>query len=152
MFKGEYGACKGDCGKDRVWIVNKSRYMCQWCNEKVKKLKKIERKTGLKPKKLDKPKKKGTMALFQAIWATRPHVSEISGERLPQFDIWNFAHILSKGSHPKFALKPENICLMTRAEHDLYDNRGGVEELAETHEGWRKLLDRKLKLKAKYND
>ena len=151
MFNGETGTCSG-CNREKVWIVIKSHYLCRYCNEKRKRLEKKERKTGLKPKKVKKFKKRGTLEVFQAIWEVREHKSEISGTPLGKFDIFNFAHILSKGSHPKFALKPNNICLMTRDEHDQYDNVGNIEELAKTHDGWRKLLDRKDKLKAKYNE
>lgn len=149
MFRGEYGDCD-HCKKEHVWIVNKSRRACQWCNERIKKFKKLERKP-VREKKVVVKTKKTLLGFFQAVWATREHVSEISGTPLGKFDVWNFAHILSKKAYPKFEEKPENICLMTREEHDRYDNRGGVEELAETHIGWRRLLKRKDELKRKYH-
>lgn len=152
IFRGETGTCKG-CNRKEVWVVVKFHYLCRYCNEKRKKLEKLKRKRVDKPVAQVKPKEGMTkMQFFNAVWAVRPHFSEISGKALPKFNIWCFAHILSVGSHKQFEFKSENICLMTPAEHDLFDNRGGVEELAKTHDGWRKLLERKAKLKRKYND
>ena len=71
--------------------------------------------------------------LFEFSWATREHVSEVSGKPLlPRYDYrwhWQFAHILSKGAYPAFKLKPENIMLMLPEEHerqeqyDLFNER-----------------------------
>lgn len=150
IFRGEKGICKG-CGEEK-WIVNKARYMDKRCNEKAIKLAKKNRKT-VRPKVVVEVKtKKSEIGIFEAIWLTRPHYSEISGIPLPQFDVWSFAHILSKGAFPKFKYSPDNIMLMTRDEHIKYDCVGGIEELAKTHEGWRKLLEKKIKLKRKYHE
>ena len=60
--------------------------------------------------------------VFDFIWNTRDHVSEISGERLPNKGSWQwhwvFGHILSKGSYPKWKLNPDNIMLMLPSEHE----------------------------------
>lgn len=66
---------------------------------------------------------KNQKELFAHIWASRPHISEISGcllfgENHPLF-FWQFSHTLSKGAFPKFKLKESNIVLMTPAEHTL---------------------------------
>jgi len=71
--------------------------------------------------------------LFEFVWATREHVSEVSGKPLlPRHDYrwhWQFAHILSKGSYPAFKLNPDNIMLMLPEEHekqeryDLFNER-----------------------------
>ena len=79
--------------------------------------------------------------LFEYIWETRPHVSEVSGNRLPykghpQWH-WCFAHILSKGAYPSTRLIPENIILLTPEEHDL-------------QETFLEFKERKEKLKQKY--
>jgi hypothetical protein len=60
--------------------------------------------------------------LFEFVWATREHVSEISGKPLlPRHDYrwhWQFAHVLSKGTYPSFKLNPDNIMLMLLEEHE----------------------------------
>ena len=71
--------------------------------------------------------------LFEFVWATRDHVSEVSGKPLlPRHDYrWHcqFAHILSKGQYPSFKLNPDNIMLMLPEEHeqqeryDLFNER-----------------------------
>ena len=46
-----------------------------------------------------KPKFKqptGELELFKEVWLERPHVSELSGEKLYFFDINNFHHLLTK--------------------------------------------------------
>jgi hypothetical protein len=73
-------------------------------------------------KKNDYPKFKNQAEMFNWIWENRPHVSEISGEQLPpkgHFQwAWSFAHILSKGTYPKWKLNPHNIMLLTPKEHE----------------------------------
>ena len=77
-------------------------------------------------------KKSGEAELFEKIWASRPHVSEVSGEPLPDkgvdfypngTDKWYgyFSHVLSKGAFPGFRLKEENVILMTPQEHDMWE-------------------------------
>jgi len=71
--------------------------------------------------------------LFEFVWATRDHVSEVSGKPLlPRHHYqwhWQFAHILSKGQYPSFKLNPDNIMLMLPGEHekqeryDLFNER-----------------------------
>lgn len=68
---------------------------------------------------------KNQTELFEHIWNTRPHVSEVSGKPLPykghpQWH-WCFAHILSKGAYPSLRLEPENIILLTPDEHDIQE-------------------------------
>ena len=71
--------------------------------------------------------------MFEYVWATREHISEVSGKALlPRHDYrwpWQFAHILSKGQYPSFKLNPDNIMLMLPEEHekqeryDLFNER-----------------------------
>ncbi|MCB9073995.1 MAG: hypothetical protein H6552_00460 [Chitinophagales bacterium] len=79
--------------------------------------------------------------LFLKIWETRPHVSEISGKPLLPVGHyqwhWQFAHVLNKGSYPRYKFKEENIMLMLPSEH-------------EKQEQFKKFQDRKLELKSKY--
>lgn len=59
--------------------------------------------------------------MFNYIWETRPHFSEVSGKKLlPKGDFkwhWCFAHILPKGSYPKWKFSSDNIMLMLPEEH-----------------------------------
>ena len=75
------------------------------------------------------PKPSGELALFMAIWASRPHVCFITGEPIREFNVSCFAHILAKGSYPKFRLYDKNIMLVTKQAHYEYDNgdRGAPE-------------------------
>lgn len=65
------------------------------------------------------------LRMFQEIWATRPHVSEVSGKKLlpPSHSLWHwqFAHILSKGAYPRYKVNPDNIVMITPEEHHLFD-------------------------------
>ena len=68
---------------------------------------------------------KSQKELFEFVWATREHVSEVSGKPLlPRHDCrwhWQFAHILSKGQYPSFKLNPDNIMLMLPEEHTIQE-------------------------------
>ena len=84
---------------------------------------------------------KDQKSLFDHIWETRPHVSEISGKPLVSKNHmmyhWQFAHILPKGAYPKYRLNPENIMLMTWEEH-------------QSQESFEAFQQRKQELKEKY--
>ena len=60
--------------------------------------------------------------LFDYVWRTRDHVSEVSGKPLHPKGHWQwhwqFAHVLSKGTYPSFKLNPDNIMLMLPEEHE----------------------------------
>ena len=51
---------------------------------------------------------KNQAELFNYIWETRPHVSELTGEKLlPKGDFkwhWQFLHVLPKGSYKYYKL------------------------------------------------
>lgn len=59
--------------------------------------------------------------LFDHIWNTRSHVSELTGKPLlpkGHFQwIWQFSHILPKGSYPKWKFEEKNIILCLPEEH-----------------------------------
>lgn len=65
---------------------------------------------------------KNQKELFEHVWETRPHISELSGEPLlPKGSFkwhWQMLHILSKGSYPNYKLNPDNIILALPEEHD----------------------------------
>ena len=68
---------------------------------------------------------KSQKELFDYIWDTRPHKSEVSGEPLlPKGHykfVWQFAHILNKGRFPHLKYDERNIILMLPEEHDHQD-------------------------------
>jgi len=97
-----------------------------------------------KPLKNKKPT--GELALFQAIWATRRHVSFLSGKSLGEFNVCYFAHVISKKQWPKGRLTDKNIILLTPEEHALYD-QGTEEQRAKYGYDWNKIYELKQQLK-----
>lgn len=96
---------------------------------------------------------KNQRSLFEHIWATREHVSEINGEQLPEQGHWqwhwNFAHILNKGSYPSAKLVECNIVLLTPAQHQLFDfHPHKVKNLAP----WIWLFEERELLKIRYHN
>lgn len=69
---------------------------------------------------------KNQKEMFLYIWETRAeqngYTSEISGKPLfPPHHYkfhWQFLHLLSKGTYPKYKLNPDNIILGTPKEHE----------------------------------
>jgi hypothetical protein len=101
-----------------------------------------------------KSKPTGELALFQAIWATRPHVSFLSSKKLEQFNVAYFAHVISKKQWPKGRLTDKNIILLTFEEHTLYDQ--GTEEQRERYAAkhncnWNKIYELKQQIKESWN-
>jgi hypothetical protein len=105
----------------------------------------------------------GELALFDTIWATRPHVSFISDLPIsiqPHTPLWYsvFAHVLAKGKYPSFRLLDRNIVLLLPKEHALFDQ--GTKELrsmyrlsCESYGGgcdWDKLYELREQLKSEY--
>ena len=90
----------------------------------------------------------GELAMFKEIWNERPHESEISGESLYGFDVWNFAHVLPKGSYGKYRLNKDNIVLMTRDEHHVFDHQTHKAK-ADKRFDW--VFEKKEIMKAEYN-
>ena len=65
---------------------------------------------------------KNQKELFEHIWETREHISELSGKPLLpkghfQF-YWQFLHVLSKGAYPSYKLEEKNILLALPEEHE----------------------------------
>lgn len=107
--------CKVCQTEQYIW----ARGMCKGCASKNPK-----EKSGLKetPKKvLFKPT--GELILFQSIWATRPHECAVCKCKLEKFDVWNFSHILSKGSFNRFRLYEKNIVLKCRQHHADWESK-----------------------------
>lgn len=114
-----------ECGDDKPKPVAYSRgtngaspyHLCQYHN-KIRK--------GVRQPLAKKPKPTGELALFTAIWHTRKRVSFLSGKQLGEFNVAYFAHVISKKQEPKLRLTDKNIILLTKEEHNLYDQ--GTEE------------------------
>lgn len=61
--------------------------------------------------------------LFQKIWDSKPHKSEISGAHLGSKPLTTFFHhILPKSTFPQAEFDEENIILMTPDEHGNVEN------------------------------
>ena len=98
------------------------------------------------------------MKFFMEIWEHREHFSEISGIALrdPGHAAWHwqFSHTLAKGAFPKYAELPENICLMTAAEHIFWENFTAKDYEKEMYlknkENWDKLLLKEEELRQRY--
>lgn len=64
---------------------------------------------------------KNQKELFNYIWETREHKSELSGlALLPKNHFqwhWQFLHVLPKGSYPGYKLNSDNIILALPEEH-----------------------------------
>ena len=73
---------------------------------------------------IKRKKATGEYALFEMIWNTRPHHSELSGIPISYPHPSNFVHVLAKGQgkYPLFKLFEQNIVILTEFEHHLYDN------------------------------
>ena len=178
-MKTEVSICKG-CGKKRP-IINRNHWLCGECNQSRKNAHKeflgiVEQEiepesisptqttsafvthTKNNPKYVKKHT--GELALFQSIWATRPHVSFLSGIPIEHFNVSNFAHCLPKAQnkYPQFKLFDKNIILLTETEHFLYDN-GTMDSRARYQQemiemgydcDWRRVYDFAAELKKEY--
>ncbi len=64
----------------------------------------------------------GELVVFKMIWEERPHICQVTGDPVLEFDPWCFMHLLAKKPFPKFRLRKDNIWLVTRFVHGEYDN------------------------------
>jgi hypothetical protein len=64
---------------------------------------------------------KNQKELFNHIWETRPHISDLTDEQLlPKGHyLWynQFLHVLGKGTYKHYKLNPDNIMLALPDEH-----------------------------------
>lgn len=65
----------------------------------------------------------GEREMFEFLWETKSHKSEISGRNLENIALFfsMFAHILDKKKFPLFRYNPENIMIIHPMEHVLID-------------------------------
>lgn len=121
---------------------------CNLCKAKRYSLKKKEKpfKKGFKPLK-KKRKSTGEKALFEEIWNERPHISEVSGKPLIEFDVRFFSHVIPKSTYPLFRFNKENIVLKTPQEHN--DWQFSQYKLVDD-ERWKFVFEKKEKLIREY--
>lgn len=83
------------------------------CSRHITKKKLQTRKTQVNSEKISKMR-----SFFLEIWKNRPHVSEVSGEKLGKQPLTiYFHHILSKEKYPEAMYDEENIVLLSGDEH-----------------------------------
>lgn len=110
----------------------------------------------IKPlKRLSRHKKPtGEKVLFEVIWNTRPRVSFLDGKPLGECAYaWTFAHCLrkAKGHFPEFKLYDKNIMLLTKRQHELFDDHVRTPDfLIEKDHRWQKIFDLRDELLMEY--
>jgi len=92
----------------------------------------------------------GQLDMFKEIWSERPHVSELSGEKII-FDVKCFHHILTKQAYPKYLLYKPNIILLTRNEHRMVHDFS-FEDLIKKDVRWAAVEKKYQLLKHLYNN
>lgn len=110
--------------------------------------------------KQEQPLFKNQMEIFNYLWDTKPHISEISERKLTSQRgslLWRcyFMHVLPKGKFPKSKFDPNNFLLGHQEEHTLIDQ--GTEEQRKKYKeqypdtNWDIFYDKQKKLKEEYN-
>ena len=157
-MKSRSGFCShSDCaGKKETLIFNRWYMLCRYHNDK----RLGERKRKVAPKKypnyrLKKPierkrKVTGELELFKKLSLTRIHCCAVCGQEIKELRVHNFAHILSKGSHPSLRLNEENILIMCwnidgDGCHSKWDTKAHSD--LETDGRWQKVFNLADKLK-----
>ena len=123
--------------------------------------KKSAEKNKDKPKKVYKQLKRtpltykrkvtGEGELMRGMWDSMDeHKSFINGERIHEFNVGNFAHVLPKAQnrYPKFKLYEDNIKLLTFEQHFLWD-KSSREDLRKLPE-WDKMFKLEAELIEEY--
>ncbi len=107
--------------------------------------------TNLKKQAIQRKRKvTGEGELFKEIAQERPHICFVTGTPILHLTHWNCAHILSKGSFGALRLVKENIVLVQRWVHDIYDC--GDRSKLEKYEGYHKMIEIHDRLIREYYD
>ncbi len=116
----------------------------------LKRSQKPLKRTPLKRVALEKKPKKasGELELFLKIYSEEKGRCEITKKQIP-FNVWSFMHVLSKKAYPMFRLKRENIMMVDKKIHELYDN-SSKEKLLESFPMATIVYERKEQLKQEY--
>lgn len=136
------------CEKETyLWKSNPAACKTCWQREQAKTPKgnKSPARSSIKPK---LRKATGEYALFLKIYSERKGLCEVTGEQIP-FDIGSMAHILSKGAYPSYRLNPNNLIMVKKEIHDLYDN-SSKEKLLAKYPKAIIIYERKDKLRYQY--
>ena len=150
MIERKKKVCKCGCGEEGYIYA---RGFLRDCDKRIN-----PHKHGLAPKpktaskiiKNSIKKPTGEKALFEALWATRPHVSFVSGERVEPI-AHTFAHCIPKGLYPKSRLYDKNIVFLTPQQHYEFDF--GTEESQRKLGGdWDKLYTLREELLKEYRE
>jgi len=107
--------------------------------------------TNLKKQAIQRKRKvTGEGELFKEIAQERPHICFVTGTPILHLTHWNCAHIVSKGSNQALRLVKENIVLVQRWVHDIYDC--GDRSKLEKYEGYHKMVEIHDRLIREYYD
>lgn len=105
---------------------------------------------------------KTQIELFKRIYAERLAAgtwrSDISNKPLPKEDedfwVWSFSHIVEKSVAPSYKLNPDNIVLLTHAEHTFFEHFKERDKKKVMYLLWKRkwdaLFEKKEQLKQKY--
>lgn len=89
-------------------------------------------KKGMPPKKAKKPlkrspirkkfKKSGELEIFKEIWKERPHICQVTGLPIHEFNVMCFSHVVMKSLAKKLRLDKRNIWLVLPSIHVEWEN------------------------------
>lgn len=158
MFKPHYGYCKF-CEKDGQMIAVKSGH-CQQCNHKNKQAKKkaAGKKTG-NYQYVREATGEGEMmrAIGLDALGEEATVCFVCKTPIAALTYSNFAHVISKGKHPEFRLKPENIVILChnyfdtgRSCHHIWDFKPRSEIANDPM--WQEMIELEQQLKQEYKN
>lgn len=90
--------------------------------------------------------------LFNYLWETKKHVSEVSGKPLVNRTHfkwhWQFSHVLGKGLYPKFKLREDNVILILPEEHTMWgEQQWKIKDMPE----WKWVIEKYEALKIEYH-
>ena len=121
---------KGECSSchRRLYIVNRTKHLCDVCNYKRLHGGKSRAEVMLEKQKISIKRKKttGELELFKEIWQEREHVCVKCGKKLPEpLRSYYFSHKKSKGAFPELRLVKTNIelnCFDCHFRHEFVGN------------------------------
>jgi hypothetical protein len=146
-----FGFCKTCNDGEQKRLVSKNSGLCLHHYRFVKrqetidklKLKRSNVKVSDRQKEIDKEDE----AFYRKIWRQRKHVSEVSDEPLgDKMSRWFMSHLLVKKLYPHYRHNPDNIVLMTKIEHFIWEF--GMP----TGERWDRIKEFQRKLREEYNE
>lgn len=138
--------CSG-CSKDRL-IVNKSKKLCLFCNQKASvERSRIRRKERIaQGKELDKSKLARFYKKFYEEHPTKTCFE--TNEPITNYRSWNCHHLLEKRHYPQYAFLNDICVLLTLEMHALWhslDEQNRCEKMPKTYKQY-------MTIKEKYNE